>query len=55
MRSFREQQDFKGLLLADPDVLGVLPAGDLEKAFDLSEQLQHVNHVFARVFQEVTV
>ncbi|NOT26608.1 MAG: adenylosuccinate lyase [Acidobacteria bacterium] len=55
MRSFREQQDFKALLLADPDVLGVLPAVDVEKAFDLGEQLQHVNHVFARVFQEVTV
>jgi adenylosuccinate lyase len=55
MRSFREHQDFKALLLADPDVLRVLPAADLERAFDLGEQLRHVDHVFARVFQEVTV
>jgi adenylosuccinate lyase len=55
MRSFREHQDFKALLLADPDVLRVLPAADLERAFDLGEQLRHVHHVFARVFQEVTV
>jgi adenylosuccinate lyase len=50
MRAFHEKQDFKDLLLADPDVTGVLPAAEIEKAFDLSEQLRNVDAIFARVF-----
>jgi adenylosuccinate lyase len=50
MRSFHEQRDFKTLLLADADITGVLPAAEIEKAFDLREQLRHVDAVFARVF-----
>jgi adenylosuccinate lyase len=53
MRAFHEQRDFKGLLLADSDVTRVLPPADIEKAFDLDEQLRHVDHIFDRVFQEV--
>jgi adenylosuccinate lyase len=50
MRSFYEQQNFKGLLLADADVTTVLPTAEIEKAFDLKEQLRNVEAVFARVF-----
>jgi adenylosuccinate lyase len=50
MRSFHEQQDFKTLLLADTDITGVLPPDDIEKAFDLDEQLRNVDAVFERVF-----
>ena len=50
MRSFAEQRDFKALLLADPDVAGVLSAAEIERAFDLDEQFRHVDHIFARVF-----
>ena len=50
MRSFHEQKDFKGLLLADADVTKVLPAAEIEKAFDLKEQLRNVDAVFKRVF-----
>ncbi|MEY4636775.1 MAG: Adenylosuccinate lyase [Acidobacteriota bacterium] len=50
MRSFHEQQDFKPLLLADADIAKVLPAAELEKAFDLKEQLRNVDVVFQRVF-----
>jgi adenylosuccinate lyase len=50
MRSFAEQLDFKALLLADPDVTRVLPAAEIERAFDLDEQLKHVDHIFDRVF-----
>ena len=53
MRAFHEQQDFKSLLLADPDVTLVLHPAEIEKAFDLDEQLKHVDHIFERVFQEV--
>jgi adenylosuccinate lyase len=55
MRSFHEHRDFKALLLEDADVTGVLGAGDIDRAFDLQEQLRHVDHVFERVFQEVAV
>jgi adenylosuccinate lyase len=50
MRAFNEQRDFRALLLADPDVTAVLPADEIEKAFDLDVQLRNVDAVFARVF-----
>jgi adenylosuccinate lyase len=50
MRSFDERLDFKGLLLADPDIAGVLRPAEIERAFDLDEQFKHVDHVFQRVF-----
>jgi len=53
MRAFDEQRDFKALLLADPEITAVLPAADIDRAFDLNEQLRHVDHIFERVFQEV--
>ena len=53
MRAFHEGRDFKQLLLADPDVARVLPPADVERAFDLNEQLKHVDHIFDRVFQSV--
>jgi len=54
MRSFEEQVDFKALLLQDRDIAGVLGAGGIEKAFNLEQQLRHVDVIFERVFQEVT-
>ena len=54
-RAFDEHRDFKTLLLADKDVTKVLPRADVERAFDLDEQLKHVDEVFGRVFQEVAV
>ncbi|HWW84096.1 MAG TPA: adenylosuccinate lyase, partial [Vicinamibacterales bacterium] len=51
MRSFEEQADFKGLLLADADVMRVLSPVDVERAFDLGEQLKHVDDILDRVFQ----
>jgi len=50
MRSFHDKQDFKALLLADADVTSVLPAPEIEKAFDLKEQLRNVDAIFKRVF-----
>jgi adenylosuccinate lyase len=55
MRSFSEQRSFKALLLADPEVASVLTASEIERAFSLDEQLRHVDHIFEKVFQEVTV
>jgi adenylosuccinate lyase len=53
MRSFAEQRDFKTLLLSDPDVTRALPAATIERAFDLDEQLKHVDHIFDRVFHGI--
>ena len=55
MRAFQEQRDFKALLLADAEIVRVLSPPDIERAFDLNEQMKHVDHVFERVFQEVAV
>ena len=55
MRSFSERRDFKALLVADRDVTALLTPADLERAFDLDEQLRHVDDIFERVFQEGTV
>jgi adenylosuccinate lyase len=51
MRSFAEERDFKSLLSADADVMGVLTPADIDRAFDLDEQLKHVDFIFARVFE----
>jgi adenylosuccinate lyase len=50
MRSFHEKTDFKPLLLGDADVMAVLEPADVERAFDLDVQLQHVDTIFTRVF-----
>ena len=50
MRSFDEQTEFKSLLLGDAEIVKVLPAAEIEKAFDLKEQLRNVDAVFKRVF-----
>ena len=52
MRSFHERADFKSLLLGDVDVMRVLGAQEIEKAFDLDEQLRNVDAIFARVFAD---
>jgi adenylosuccinate lyase len=51
MRSFHEQTPFKDLLLKDSDVMSVLTNADVDKAFDLNDQLRNVNQIFERVFQ----
>ncbi len=53
MRSFDEQADFKALLLADPDLSRVLSRDEIDRAFDLADQLKHVDDIFTRVFQGV--
>ena len=53
MRSFHEQKDFKSLLLADPDLTRVMSPAEIEKAFDLNDQLRNVDVIFDRVFATV--
>ena len=53
MRSFHEKTDFKSLLLADAELVKVLPPEAIEKAFDLNDQLRNVDAIFQRVFGSI--
>src|SRR5688572_25679268 len=55
MRAFHEQRPFKDLLLADADVTKALSRDEIERAFDLDEQLKHVDFLFDRVFVQQEV
>ena len=55
MRSFAEARDFKELLLGDADITRILTPQEIGRAFDLDDQLKHVDEVFERVFQSVPV
>ena len=55
MRAFHEQKDFKALFLADPDPMRVLTPAEVEKAFDLNDQLRNVDAIMDRVFAGAAV
>ena len=55
MRSFHERADFKRLLLQDADLMGVLTPAEVEKAFDLDDQMRNVDVIFDRVFGRAAV
>jgi adenylosuccinate lyase len=55
MRAFHEQRDFKALLIDDQDVTQVLTRDEIERAFNLDEQLRNVDTIFDRVFGEALV
>jgi adenylosuccinate lyase len=55
MRAFHEQRDFRDLLLADPDITSVLTAAEIDKAFDLHDQLRNVDAIMDRVFAGAAV
>jgi adenylosuccinate lyase len=50
MRSWKEDANFKQLVLADPDISGKVPRERIEHAFELSRQLRNVDKIFERVF-----
>src|SRR3954470_18374680 len=50
MQAFHEHKDFKTLLLEDADLAKVLSRAEIEKAFDLHDQMRNVDVIFARVF-----
>ena len=57
MRSLSDRRDFKALILADPEIRAALPAAEVERAFDLDDQLRHIDDIYERVFsaQEAVV
>ncbi|MEM9708710.1 MAG: adenylosuccinate lyase [Pseudomonadota bacterium] len=50
MKVWEDGADFLAELKADADVAEVLPAAELDAAFDLSYHTKHVDTIFARVF-----
>jgi len=50
MKVWEQGKDFKTELLADPEVLAALSAGELEEKFDIGYHTKHVDTIFARVF-----
>jgi adenylosuccinate lyase len=53
VRSTVDQRDFKSLVLADARIMDLLTTAEVERAFDLREQLKHVDRILDRVFEGV--
>ena len=49
MRAWEEGEEFKSLLLRDPEVRAVLGEPEIETCFDLGYHLRHVEEIFHRV------
>ena len=49
MRAWETGEEFRALLLADPDVRAVLSPAEIESCFDLGYHLRHVDALFRRV------
>jgi adenylosuccinate lyase len=50
MRAWKENLDFRQLILADKEIAEKVPRKQIEHAFDLRRQLKNVDKIFARVF-----
>jgi len=49
MRAWEEGEEFKALLLNDPEVRAALSEAEIESCFDLGYHLRHVEEIFRRV------
>jgi adenylosuccinate lyase len=54
MRAWKENLDFRELILNDPEISGRVPRAKIERAFDLKRQLKNIDKIFARVFPSKT-
>jgi adenylosuccinate lyase len=50
MRAWKEDLNFRELVLADPEITGKVKRDTIERAFDLNRQLRNIDKIFARVF-----
>jgi adenylosuccinate lyase len=44
--------DFRAALAADPDVRRLLPPEEIEKLFDMTHHLRHIDHLFTRALED---
>ncbi|MGA8150665.1 MAG: adenylosuccinate lyase [Terriglobales bacterium] len=52
MRAWKEDLNFRDLVLKDKQITARVPRQQIERAFDLKRQLRNVDKIFARVFPE---
>jgi adenylosuccinate lyase len=52
MRAWKEDLDFRLLVLQDKDITSRVPAKQIERAFELKRQLRNIDKIFARVFKD---
>jgi len=52
MHAWKEDLDFRKLVLSDKNITNRVPAKQLENAFDLKRQLRNIDKIFARVFKQ---
>ena len=50
MRAWREEKNFREMIMADPEITSRVNKKTLEGAFDLNRQLRNVDKIFKRVF-----
>ncbi|MDP2643461.1 MAG: adenylosuccinate lyase [Desulfobacterales bacterium] len=50
MRAWKENRDFKELILADPGITSHLGQQKIEELFDLGYHMKYINRIFERVF-----
>lgn len=50
MRAWKEERNFRELVMADPEIAGKVKPKTIDNAFDLNRQLRNVDKIFARVF-----
>jgi adenylosuccinate lyase len=54
MRAWREDLDFRELVLADQEITGRVSPRQIANAFELKRQLRNIDRIFARVFSAPT-
>ena len=55
MRAWKEDLDFRQVVMNDKEITSRVPVKQVEHAFDLSRQLRNIDKIFARVFKRTAV
>lgn len=55
MKAWKENMNFKELVLKDREIKKYLTKGDIERAFDVGYYTKNVDYIFSRVFEEEKV
>jgi adenylosuccinate lyase len=52
MRAWKQELNFRDLVLADKEITSRVPRRQIEHAFDLKRQLRNIDKIFSRVFRK---
>jgi adenylosuccinate lyase len=52
MRAWKQELNFRDLVLADKEITSRVPRRQIERAFDLKRQLRNIDKIFSRVFRK---